>query len=166
MKILSYIRSHAVLSTGIAIIAVVVMIIAGRVSSRGNAADSNETNIKKVSLIDVSNFSDNTSKISADGVVESVSQVDLRSQISAPLATVNVSVGDYVSAGQTIAIMQNADVRALLDQARAGLQLARGQYQGSGISLESAERSALETVRGSYLNADEVVNIEIAQFFI
>lgn len=164
MNIFTYIKSHAVLSTGIAIVAVVTTVIAGRVANRGTTADTNLSNVRKVSLVDVSSFRDNASKISADGIVESVSQADLKSQISAPIATVDVAVGDTVSAGQTIAVLQNADIRAQLDQARAGLRIAEGQYTGSGISLDSAKRSALETIRSSYHTADEIVNGKISQF--
>lgn len=164
MKILTYLKSHAVLSGGIAIVAVAGMIIAGRVAQRESAPEANTSNIKKVTLVSVDNFRDDLSKVSADGIVESVSQVDLKSQMSAPLSIVNVSVGDTVYVGQTIAVLQNADIRAQLDQAKAGLQLAEGQYAGSGISLDSARKSALETIRSSYLTADEIVNIQLEQF--
>ncbi len=163
MKIFSYIRSHAVLSSGIAIVAVISMIVAGRMAGRNKVVDNSQSNIKKVSLVSVSDFRNNQSKVSADGIVESVSQVDLKSQISAPISVVNVSVGDSVSVGQTIAVLQNADIKAQLDQARAGLQLAQGQYSSTGASLESARKNSLETLRSSYLTADEIINIKIAQ---
>lgn len=164
MKIFSYIRSHAVLSTGVVLVAIATAVIAGRVASRSSVVVTNDSNIKKVSLVDVNTYKDSNSKISADGVVESVSQVDLRSQIGAPVVSVNVSIGDTVYQGQVIATLQNADVRALLDQARAGLQVAEGQYTGTGISLESSRNSAIENIRGAYLAADEAVNIELSQF--
>ncbi|MEK7464145.1 MAG: HlyD family efflux transporter periplasmic adaptor subunit [Patescibacteria group bacterium] len=164
MKILTYLKSHAVLSGGIAVVALSGMIIAGRVAQREAAPETNNSNIKKVTLVSVDNFRDDLSRVSADGIVESVSQVDLKSQISAPLSIVNVSIGDTVYAGQTIAALQNADIRAQLDQARAGLQLAEGQYAGSGISLESAKKSALETLRSGYLAADEIINVQLGSF--
>ena len=164
MKIFTYLKSHAVLSSGIALVAVAGMIIAGRVAQRQAAPLVSNSNEKKVSLVDVDNFRDDLSKVSADGIVESVSQVDLKSQTSAPIAFINVSVGDTVYAGQTIAALQNADIQAQLDQARAGLRLAQGQYQGSGISLDSARKSALETLRSSYITADEIINIQLEQF--
>ena len=164
MKFLTYIRSHVVLSSGIAIIAVVSMIIAGRVASRNKVLVSNESNTKKVSLVDVSDFKNNNSKVSADGIVESVSQADLKSQISAPVTSISVAIGNNVSIGQTIAVLQNADIRAQLDQARAGLQLAQGQYTTGGTDSESAKKTTLETIRSSYLTADGIVNIELSQF--
>ncbi len=163
MKIFSYIRSHAVLSSGIAIVAVISMIVAGRMANRNKVVDNSQLNVKKVSLVSVSDFRNNQSKVSADGIVESVSQVDLKSQISAPISVVNVSVGDSVSAGQTIAVLQNADIKAQLDQARAGLRLAQGQYTSTGVSLESSKKNAIETLRTSYIAADEIINIKITQ---
>ncbi len=140
------------------------MIIAGRAAQRGGVVESNLSNVKKVTLVDVSNFRDDLSRVSADGIVESVSQVDLKSQISGPLSSVNVSVGDTVYVGQTIAMLQNADISAQLDQARAGLQAAQGQYAGSGISLESARSNALETLKSTYQTADDIVNTQLEQF--
>ena len=163
MKFFNYIRSHVVLSTGIAIIAVISMIIAGRIASRSKVVDTNQSNLKKVSLVNVSDFRNNISRVSADGIVESVSQVDLKSQISSPLSSVNVSVGDSVFSGQTIAVLQNADIKAQLDQARAGLQLAQGQYTSTGASLESSKKNAIETLRSSYITADEIFNVKINQ---
>ncbi len=163
MKILTYIKSHVVLSSAFGIIIILAAIITGRVASRDVAVDTT-SNIKKVSLVDVSNFRNDTSRVAADGVVESVSQVDLRSQISAPLATVNFSVGDSVNAGQTIVVLQNADIRAQLEQARAGLALAQSQVTGSGISLDSARKGALESLRNAYVALDYIVNAQVDQF--
>jgi RND family efflux transporter MFP subunit len=164
MKIFSYIKSHAVLSSAIAIVAVIGMVIAGRVAKREIATLDTGSNIKKITLVEARNFQNINSRIEADGIVESVSQVELRSQISAPIVALNVSIGDTVNPGETIAILQNADVRALLDQAKAGLKSAEGQYVGSGITLESARRGAIENIRSAYLIADEAVNIDLNSF--
>ncbi len=164
MKFLTYIRSHVVLSSALGIIAIVIMIIAGRVASRNQSVAPNTSNIKKVSLVDVASFRDNKSIVSADGIVESVSQAELKSQISAPVSQVLVQVGDDVYAGQTLVTLQNADTRAQLDQARAGLKLAQGQFAGSGVSLDSAKTTAIETLNSSYSTADQIVNVDIDQF--
>lgn len=164
MKFLTYIRSHVVLSSAIGIIALVIMIIAGRVTSRNQSLVPNTSNTKKVSLVEVASFKNNKSVISADGIVESVSQAELKSQTSAPVSQVLVQVGDDVYAGQTLVVLQNADTRAQLDQARAGLKLAQGQFAGSGVSLESAKTTAIETLNSSYSTADQIVNVDIDQF--
>ncbi|MEY2664707.1 MAG: hypothetical protein RIT04_515 [Candidatus Parcubacteria bacterium] len=164
MSILSYLKGHAVLAGTVVVIVVVGMVIAGRVASRQVATDSLDTSGKKVVLVDVSDFRDNTSSVSADGTVESVSQVDVKSQVSAPLATVAVSIGSNVTAGQTIATLQNADIRAQLDQARATLLLAQGQYSGSGVSLDSARRAVIDKVRDAYAKIDDIVHVQLDPF--
>lgn len=164
MSILSYIKSHSVVSGAVAIFVVVVTIIAGRVVERSKIPQESASNIKNVVLEPVDNFRTDASVVYADGVVESISQADLKSQISAPLLNVYVSIGDYVNKGQTIAELQNADIKAQLEQARASLELAKGQYDTSGVSVESARRSAVDKVRDAYLKADDAVNTQIGQF--
>jgi multidrug resistance efflux pump len=153
-----------VLSSALGIIAIVIMIIAGRVASRNQSVTPNTSNIKKVSLVDVASFRDNKSIVSADGIIESISQSELKSQISAPVSQVLVQVGDDVYTGKTLVTLQNADIRAQLDQARAGLKLAQGQFAGSGVSLDSAKTTAIETINSSYITADQIVNVDIEQF--
>jgi multidrug efflux pump subunit AcrA (membrane-fusion protein) len=160
-KILAFIKSHTVLASAIVIVAVAVTAIAGRMASSSKVTDTTGSNTKQVTLVDVRTFRTGLSTVSADGIVESISQVDLKSQLSAPLATVNTAIGSFVSAGQVIAELQNADIRAQLDQARATLTLAQSQYSTSGIGLISARRSAIEAVRSSYAKADDVVNVQV-----
>ncbi len=164
MKILTYIKSHVVISSATGIVVIIAMIIAGRVASRNKAPQANLSNTKKVNLIEVTNFRNDLSKVSADGIVESVSQADIKSQISAPVTSIDAQIGDSVVVGQTLVVLQNADIRAQLDQARAGLALAQGQYTGSSMSLDSAKSSALETIHNSYSTANKIVNSDIDQF--
>jgi HlyD family secretion protein len=166
MSIFTYIKSHTVLASAVAIVVVAGVVIAGRVSSRSQATDTSQSNIKKVSLVSAQSFRAGLSTVPADGTVESVSQVDLKAQVSAPLAVVNVSVGDTVYAGQTIVSLQNADIRAQLDQARAALQLAQGQYSSGGISLDTARKNAIDKIRDSYSKSDEVVHTQLDAFLL
>lgn len=165
MNILSSIKRHSVLATTLAVVVVVSVVIAGRVAARkgGDQADAG-SGARQVTLVDVSQFRAGTSTVSADGVVESASQVDLKSQMSAPLSAVNVAVGQSVSAGDVIAELQNADIRAGLEQARASLALAQGQYSSGAIALDSVRTTAVEKVRDSYTAADEAVHAQIDQF--
>ncbi|MES2216560.1 MAG: HlyD family efflux transporter periplasmic adaptor subunit [Patescibacteria group bacterium] len=161
--IFSFIKSHIVVASTIVIVAVAGMAIAGRLAaSKKNAAPS-ESNIKKVTLVDVGTFRTGGENVAADGIVESVSQVDLKSQLSAPLSLLNVAVGDTVTAGQIIAELQNADIRAQLDSAKAALRIAQGQYSSSGISLESARKGAIDKIKDSYIKADDAIRSQIDQ---
>ncbi len=160
-KILTFIKSHAVLATTIVIVAVAGMAIAGRVSNSNKTADTTDNNTKRVTLVEARTFKQGLSTVSADGTVESVAQVDLKSQVSAPIATVNIAIGGFVSAGEVIAELQNADIRAQLDQARAGLTLAQSQFSTSGTTVISTRRGAIEAVRSSYAKADDAINGQI-----
>ena len=164
MSISKYIKSHAVLVTTIALLAVVVMIIAGRMASSKKDSGTTNSGDKLVTLVDASTFRGDYSSVSADGVVESVSQVDIKSQVSAPLSQVNFSVGDYVSAGQVIAELQNADIRAQLEQARANLALAKGQYTSGDISVDSTRKAVIDKIRDAYSKADDAIHAQIGQF--
>ncbi len=153
MSIFSFLKSHAVLASTICIVIVAGAVITGRIASRP-AVGLFDSNMKRVAVVPVSSFSTGTGVVSADGIVKSVAQVDLRSQLSAPISHLAVALGDNVYAGQTIAELSNADIRAQLDQAKLSLSL-------EGISLDSARKTAVDAVESSYLNADEVVHTQI-----
>jgi HlyD family secretion protein len=127
MSIFTYIKKHSVIAVLGGTAVIVVMIIAGRVASRGKMAVVTDSGAKSVVLVEAKNFRSDASVVSADGVVESVSQADLKSQISSPVFRTYVSIGDSVNIGEIIAELQNADIRAQLDQAKASLALAEGQ---------------------------------------
>ncbi len=164
MSIFTYIKKHSVVSVVFGLGVVVIAIIGGRIASRNSVPVMSSYGAKGVVLAEVRDFRSDASVVSADGVVESVSQADLKSQISAPVAMTYVSIGDMVNKGQAIAELQNADIRAQLDQARATLALAKGQYDTGTISVDSARQSALDRIRDTYLKADDAVNIQIGQF--
>ncbi len=162
MKILKYIRSHTFIASAIALFAIIVMVIAGRMSNQNKDGDTSGLNTKQVVLIEAQSFRDDVSTVSADGIVESVAQVDIKSQVAAPLSGVYVSVGDNVRTGQVLAELQNADIRAQLDQAKANLNLIQGQDPtGSGDSIR---RSTVDKIRETYQKVDDVINTQLAQF--
>jgi multidrug efflux pump subunit AcrA (membrane-fusion protein) len=152
MSIFSYIKHHSVLATTIGSVAVVTAIITGRVASTKKAADTSGTNVKHVSVVAVSAFRSDSSLIFADGVVEAHSQADLKSQIGAPVALVNVSIGDSVYAGQVLLELENSDIRA---------QLAASQGQYS-----SARQSAIDKINDAYLKGDDAVHAQIDQLIL
>ncbi|HEX7724258.1 MAG TPA: HlyD family efflux transporter periplasmic adaptor subunit [Candidatus Paceibacterota bacterium] len=154
MSIFSFIKSHAVLAGTVAVVAVAGGVIAGRVSSREAAVVAADTNTKHVSLVEADSFRTDSDIVSVDGVVQSVSQVDLKSQISGPITSVMVSLGDTVRAGQTLVELSNADIRAQLEQAKLSVS-------AEGISLDSARKSALDAITDSFLKADEAIHTQI-----
>lgn len=164
MNIKKYVKSHSVLVATLAILAVVLMSVAGRMVASKNTSELSGSNVRQVALVDVRTFRDDLSTVSVDGVVESASQVDIKSQVSAPVATVYFSVGDNVAQGQTIMELQNADIRAQLDQARANLTLVRGQYSSGDVAVNSTRKAAIDRIRDSYTKADDAITGQIGQF--
>jgi RND family efflux transporter MFP subunit len=158
--VFSFLKSHVVLASSIVILAVAGTLIAGRVANREKTAET-DTNVRQVTLVEAGTFRTGLSTIGADGVVESVAQVELKSQVSAPIARVYYSVGDTVSAGALIAELQNADIRAQLEQAKASLILAESQQGSSEVNLESARRSLVEKIRDSYSKSDNIINAQL-----
>ncbi len=155
MSIFSYIKSHILLVTIATVVIIGGAILLGR--SGDTASQVKEIGPKKVQVANVSSFRKNDLVVQAQGMVESKSQADLKSQMSAPVSVTNVSIGDMVYAGQVILELQNADIRAQLSQAKASLDLANGQYYTGGVSLDSAKSSAIDQVRDSYLKGYEAV---------
>ena len=166
MSIFTYIRKHSVITTIIAVLAVIIMIIVGRMVSRSGEAINTGSEPKRVNLIEASAFRADGSVVFADGAVESVSQADLKSQVSAPIATINAKTGDYVYAGQVIAELQNSDIRAQLEQAKASLNLAKGQFQSGGVSLESARQSAVDAIKDSFVKADDTLHANLDRIIL
>ncbi len=164
MNILSYLKRHSVIAGAIAVAAVVVMVIAGRVAARNAKGVATQAGERQVSLVDVSAFRTDSSSVSANGTVESTAQADLRSQSSAPVSYLAVAVGDSVAAGQVILELKNADIRARLDQAKAAFALAQGQYQTGTVSVESARTTAADKSRDAYVAADQAVRGQVDQF--
>ncbi|HOX29649.1 MAG TPA: HlyD family efflux transporter periplasmic adaptor subunit [Candidatus Paceibacterota bacterium] len=131
-----------------------------------------------VSLITISDYK-KTSSITLDsGLVESISQADLRSQFSAPVESVNVALGDRVAKGQILVSLKNDDLTAQLDQAKAGLVSSQASLQTAEngarpqeleISKTQARQAALSleaALRDSYAKADDSVRNHIDKFFL
>ncbi len=164
MSISKYLKSHAVLVSTITILLIITGIIAGRISKKNKIVVDSSSNVKQVSIVSVNNFRNDNSTISADGVVESISQVDIKSQVSSPVTKINISVGDNVYKGQIIMELQNADIQAQLEQARANLELAKGQYSSDGVVIDSNRKTVIDKIKDGYTKTNDVINAQIGQF--
>ncbi len=163
MSIKTYIKGHAGLMTFVAVIVVVLMVIGGRAATK-QVAETSNSNLKQVTLVEATTFRDDLTTVSVDGIVESASQAEIKSQVSSPVSRVYVSIGDKVSVGQRILELENADIRAQLEQARANLTLVQGQYATDSGPTDSSRKSAIDAVRNAYSKADDIVNAQIGQF--
>jgi len=150
MSIISFARRHAVVSAGIGVVVVVVGVIAGRAATTKTPVVDTTSGTKQVTVVNAATFRTGSLSIAANGLVQSHSQADLKSQLSAPVSVINVSIGQNVSAGQVLLELQNSDIRAQLAQSQAALSLAQGQYVTGSISLDSAKRAAIDKIQDAY----------------
>ena len=90
-------------------------------SSKSTGLDS-DVGGQKVSLITVGDVIGLAGKIETTGEVQSVNQAEIKAEYSAPVASINVGIGDAVSAGQVLVTLRNADLAASVAGARANLQ--------------------------------------------
>ncbi len=156
MSIFTQLRRHLVVSVLVVLAAIIIAIIAGRAATRKSPAENNG-GMKQVTLVNAATLRQGSLTVSANGIVESHSQADLRSQISAPVSIINVSIGETVYTGQTILELHNADTRAQLAQVQASLALAQGQYSTGAISLESTKQATVDKIRDAYIKTYDAV---------
>lgn len=149
MSILSSIRRHLVVAIAAILAALVIAIIAGRaISAKPSAVAA--SNAGQVTLVNAATFRQGNLTVPAAGVVESHSQADLKSQVSAPVASIDVAIGDSVYPGETILELDNADLRAQVAQAEAALAVVGGQSETGAISLDSAKQGVLNALTDAY----------------
>ncbi|MFA6601948.1 MAG: hypothetical protein WCT02_03790, partial [Candidatus Paceibacterota bacterium] len=98
MSIYSYVRRHSFIASVLIVVVIIIGIMAGRTT--GTKTDQTlKPTVKKVTLVPVTSFRENTDSLIVDGTVESRGQADLKSQISAPVAVLHGKIGDPVYAG-------------------------------------------------------------------
>jgi RND family efflux transporter MFP subunit len=163
--ILAFLKKHSTIAIISVVVAAIIVPIAARIITQKNAATPTASNIRTIQLVPAKNFRGDLSTVAADGTVESLAQVDVRSQLSAPAAKINYSIGDAVSEGATLMELYSADILSQLNQANAALTLARAQYYSGGVSLESANKAMIDKIRDSYLKADDAVYVQVDQLF-
>lgn len=85
------------------------------------------------------------------GTVESRTQVSLVPQVTGQLTAVNASVGDRVSRGQVLAVVEDPELDARLSQAQASVSVAQAAVQtamanarAAGESVRSRQQAVLQ----------------------
>ncbi|MCK9578398.1 biotin/lipoyl-binding protein [bacterium] len=136
MNILSKLKNHKYVMAVIVVLVVLISILIG--VNKNNENTETEVIDKKVVLIPVSDYQSSKSTISANGTIESLEQAELKSQIMAPVSKINTSIGSSVSKGQVLVVLQNNDLTAQLNQAKAALkaQETRLEEMKKGTRLE------------------------------
>jgi len=158
MNLTKYIKGHKAIMGGLLILVVIITGVVSRIATSGQASDT-ESNIKKVTLLSVNDYSNGGETVSANGTVESLEQAELRSQVMAPVASIKVSIGDKVKAGQTLVTLENADLNAQLNQAKANLKVQQANLDQlkTGARAEELELAQIrvDTAKQSLADAQK-----------
>jgi hypothetical protein len=155
---LSWLRNHKVW-TGI-----IILIIAGLMTYFiwGGKGDAGPAFV----LAETGNI---RQEVSVTGNVKPVSDVSLAFERGGRVASLNVSVGSHVYAGQILASVANADLLANLDQAKANLKKVQAGLgdtaEKSALTLEQAKTSLTNSIKDSYTKADDALRNKIYSLF-
>jgi HlyD family secretion protein len=81
---------------------------------------------------------------SADGVVEPIRKVEVKSKASGEVTSLDADTGDLVTAGQVLLQLLPRDAQNAYDQAAADLQSAKARSDNARVQLERARRLAAD----------------------
>lgn len=138
-------KSKRTLLVGSIILAVIAIGILTRLGSSGAKDENTKSNLARVTLLPVDDLTSNSGNASANGTVESLEQVELRSQFGGPVVRINTALGRRVSRGQILVSLQNADLYAQAAQAAAGLKAQEARLAEMRKGLRTEELDLLET---------------------
>lgn len=137
---------------------------------KNGAQSQTEESIPAVKLIAVGDFREQKTVRVEGGTVQSLDQADLKSQISAQITAINVKLGDQVRAGQIIMQLQNGDISAQLEQARARLDELKKGARDEELNLartadNEAKAALANSIKDAYAKSDDAIHNHIDKFF-
>ncbi|MFA6194593.1 MAG: efflux RND transporter periplasmic adaptor subunit [Patescibacteria group bacterium] len=154
----------------IIIITVAVVIVAAMATrlARNKAVQSSEVSFQpSVELLAVRDYSQNSRAISANGTVESLQQVDIKSEAGGKLTQVLVKIGDKVRAGQVLMTVDQRDAAAALTSAQGSFTQAQANYDsilaGATDKDVATNQAAVEVVSTSLANARQDLLNEVVR---
>ena len=146
-------------------IILVVVVVGFRNFSQKNDKKSVEETNQSVSLISLQEYKQNSAVVKGTGEVEAVDQVELKSEVSATVSSVLVSIGDKVVAGQPLVYFKNGELASQYEQAKADLERAKVskeqlefQYQMAMSSQSRTESNALSAITSAQAAYDLAEN--------
>lgn len=136
------------------VVAVIALIITNSQRQKSPFLNIDDDVEKEVILRSVSDLSLDTEPLNLIGIVQSESQVDIRTESAGSITRVLVKSGDQVKAGQIIAEIENSSQRAAVTQARSLVQAQQAQLDnledsftssGNTVAVENAYRTLLSS---------------------
>lgn len=162
----------------IAIIAIIIIILIAAVY-----AYFKTTSVPSYNFI-IAKQTDLVYEVSAIGKVKPAESVDLAFEKSGRITGINAAVGNKVSAGMLLAVIDSSELAAQLAQAEAGLKSEKAKLEelrigpkleeikvqeikieNAKISLEDAKRNALNQLNDAYTKSDDAVRNKTDQIF-
>lgn len=154
----------------IIIITIVVVIVAAMATRfvKNKAVQSSEAGFRpSVELLAVKDYSQNSRAISANGTVESLQQVDIKSEAGGKLTQVLVKIGDKVRAGQVLMTVDQRDAAAALTSAQGSFTQAQANYDsllaGATDKDVATNQAAVGVVSTSLANAKQNLLNEVVR---
>ena len=170
MNFFTFFKQHKLnFSFAIIAIALVTLIIASRIKNQAQIQTPAET--PTVSLISVSDYLAQRTISLDSGIVQSLGQADLKSQLSGQIEQVNVKLGNNVASGQVLVQLQNRDIAAQLAQAQANLEGLKKGSRPEDIALskttaDEAQTALINSIKDSYAKSDDAIHNHIDKFFV
>lgn len=154
---------------GYALILLVVLIFIFRVIFGGGGNEVVEAGPPKVAILPAQEYQKERATVRTVGEIESLEQVELRSQLNEDVTSVLVEIGDEVRAGQILVRLDSTNLSVALDQAQAALsgESARRAETERGARVEdiSIKEKELENTEQSLENLYDDVDIIIGNAF-
>lgn len=146
-SLISYIKANKKRSTIIAVVAFFIIMMILRAGG-GPSTGADQASDTRVSLLSIAEMNDDQSVVQATGEVESIAQVELRSEVAARIVSVPVNIGDTVRRGQVLVRFDGAALAAQRNQALASLQAARAGLVQVQAGVTAQEAVLTELTRG------------------
>lgn len=122
-----------------------------------------QRSVKVITSADLNNRSQTLPVI---GRLSSVSEVKIMSESSGVIKVLSRQLGEPVSAGQIIAELDNAIQYAEWQRAKAVLASTQAQLASGRDSAKQSETNLTNTLIGTYVTADDLVNNKIDKFYL
>ncbi|MDA8611329.1 efflux RND transporter periplasmic adaptor subunit [Candidatus Pacebacteria bacterium] len=164
MKYFKFLKNKKILIT----IIVVAILIFSATSVFGNKGPDVEIDkkIKEVEVIKINNQNASSSlSIKSSGKVRAADAAELVSESSGVVKSVNVFIGDFVSRGQLLVSLSNADALAQVAQAKASLAVVEASMVSQETSLSNTKLAIKDSIEGAYIKIDDVLKLKITSLF-
>jgi len=155
---LNFIRNHKIWS--FIILVIIILITWYLIKNNSENIKYTEVTVTRGSLSEI---------VSVIGNVKPLSDVKLAFERGGRVASINMTVGEKVYAGEVLASVSNADLLANLDQAKANLKKVQAGLGDNALqttlNFSQAENSLVSTIKDSYTKADDAVRNKMFTLF-